>query len=59
MTPNVQLVRTWALLIFACIAIIYGLVGPDPTVLMLGFATLGGEPIARSVNGRTNDLPAR
>jgi hypothetical protein len=44
-------VRAWAVLVFGCLAIAYGLLTPDPQTVMLGFAVLGCEPIARAANG--------
>jgi hypothetical protein len=41
-------VRAWAVLIFGVLTIAYGLLTPDAPALMLGFATLGVEPVARA-----------
>jgi len=43
--PNIGVLRAWLLTLFGCAAIVRGLFRSDPTVLMLGFAVLGGEPI--------------
>ena len=34
------------------VAVAYGLLRADATVLMLGFAVLGGEPVYRAANGK-------
>lgn len=49
--PPIATVRAWVTLIFGCLAIGFGLIKGDATVLMLGFAVLGGEPVYRAANG--------
>ena len=46
MTPDT--VRPWVTLGMAVILIGYGLLTPDPTVLMCGSTMLGAEPMIRA-----------
>jgi hypothetical protein len=45
---TVQSVRAWALTLFGCASIIYGMVNADAPSLMTGFAVLGAEPTTRA-----------
>ena len=52
---KITLVRAWALTIFGCIAITFGLIDANATAIMVGFATLGTEPQLRAAtNGKLN-----
>ena len=46
--PNVALIRAWALTICGVAAIIDGFLTTNPTIVMLGFAVLGGEPMSKA-----------
>jgi len=53
--PPIATVRAWAVTIFACAAIVLGLIHNDSTAVMLGFSMLGAEPTYRAAkNGKLN-----